>query len=324
METLLELIQQKNYLNDKTKILSQYARLTLKEYSYAAYPLKAYRDLVDEPSRELDQVLLRIFEKQDGGQEPATRFRPENVFVWGGPTPLWGGSMEPDASVRGAEYFGFDNVVYVYGAINEEAMELHRNCKRLICQVSATSRTQGAQNETDEECAEKLSRLSLKYPNIQGGIVDDLIASFGHRYSLSDVKKLQNALKKHNPALELSVVIYARELDNPNLMAIAAEIDVVNLWLANKAELAEFDLHLEKCRARFPGKKIMLGIFMQDIGLSDLGYDTDVIKKYLDKARTAYSRGKIQDVVILGDREVAKFPELARTIRDYFHAEFMG
>ena len=62
----------------------------------------------------------------------------------------------------------------------------------------------------------------------------------------------------------------------------------------------------------------MLGVFMQDISLSDLEYSREVMLRYLDKAEKAYRAGKIQSVVILGDREIAKFPELARTIREYF------
>ena len=62
----------------------------------------------------------------------------------------------------------------------------------------------------------------------------------------------------------------------------------------------------------------MLGIFMQDINLTDLGYSKELMLRYLEKAERAYRAGKIQSVVILGDREIAKFPELAETIRKFF------
>ena len=38
----------------------------------------------------------------------------ENVWLWGGPTPEWGGSMQPDTLVRNAAYFNAENGVYVY------------------------------------------------------------------------------------------------------------------------------------------------------------------------------------------------------------------
>jgi vancomycin permeability regulator SanA len=62
----------------------------------------------------------------------------------------------------------------------------------------------------------------------------------------------------------------------------------------------------------------MLGVFMQDISLSDLPYTNELMLRFLDKAENAYRNGKIQSLVILGDREIAKYPELAETIRQYF------
>ena len=167
------------------------------------------------------------------------------------------------------------------------------------------------------ECAEKLSLLSLKYPNIIGGIADDLVIYLGRNYSLKDIRAIREALKKHNDKLDLYGVVYARELDHENVPRVASCLDAVNLWLCRKSEIAEFDLIIEKCRVKFPGKKIMLGFFMQDISLSDLEYSSELMLRYLDKAEAAYPAGKIQSLVILGDREIAKFPDLARTIRDY-------
>ena len=56
----------------------------------------------------------------------------------------------------------------------------------------------------------------------------------------------------------------------------------------------EHELDIEKCLVKCPGKKIMLGVFMQDIGLSDLGYDPRLVLRYPDRA------------------------ELTQTIRQYF------
>ena len=81
---------------------------------------------------------------------------------------------------------------------------------------------------------------------------------------------------------------------------------------------------IEKCLVRFPGKKIMLGIFMQDINLSDLGYSNELMLRYLNKIEKAYRNGKILSMVILGDREIAKFPELAQTIRQFFTERWNG
>lgn len=315
---LVKLFARKNALADQMLARNRYARAALQGYAFAALPDAEYLELMSEPSREMDELLLDIMDEQERILKPGPeKFQREDVFVWGGPTPLWGGTMDADTAVRGMEYFGAENAVYVYGALNEDTLELHKNCKKLICQVTRTARS-GEQLESDVECAEKLSRLSLQYPNIIGGIADDLVIYLGRNYSVKDIQAIREALKKHNAKLDLYGVVYARELDHENIPRVAACLDAVNLWVDRKSELVEFDMIIEKCRVKFPGKKILLGVFMQDINLSDLGYSSKLILRYLEKAEQAYRAGKIQSVVILGDREIAKFPELAQTIRDFF------
>ena len=319
---LCGLFMQKQNLENQMLARNLYARTAMTGYSFAAKHDAEYLALMGEPNRQMDELLIKIMDEQDRMKTTGPeKFRREDVFVWGGPTPLWGGSMEPDTSIRGMEYFGAENAVYVYGPLDEEALKLHKCCKRLICQATSTARS-GGQQESDVQCAERLSQLSLKYTNIIGGIADDLVSYLGKNYSVKDIQKVHTAIKKHNQALDLYGVVYARELDNVNIPRVADCIDAVNLWIDRKSELAEFDMIIEKCRVRFPGKKIMLGVFMQDIGLSDLEYGGELMLRCLDRAEQAYRGGKIQSLVILGDREIAKYPSLAQVIRQYFAQRF--
>ena len=101
-----------------------------------------------------------------------------NLWVWGGPTPYWGGNMADDALVTAADYFKFENGVYVYGATNEKTLQLHSGFKKLICQVNDTCRTPGAQEGlTNEKNAEFLT--GENYQNVLAtaiaqGVVDYL------------------------------------------------------------------------------------------------------------------------------------------------------
>ena len=49
----------------------------------------------------------------------------DNLWVWGGPTPYWGGTMADDTLVKGADYYDARNVVYVYGPTNEKMLGIH-------------------------------------------------------------------------------------------------------------------------------------------------------------------------------------------------------
>ena len=152
--------------------------------------------------------------------------------------------MDRATSVKGAKYFGFDNVVYLHGPVNEDAIKLHSKCKKLLCALSGIGRSAGAQPESDTETAENLSKLSLKYKNIKGGIIDDLIQSYGRHYSCRDIENIYNALKKHNSELDLYAVVYAHELDLPSVKAFEPFIDCVNLWFWLRSDLADLAVRL--------------------------------------------------------------------------------
>ena len=210
---------------------------------------------IEEQCRENNRLLEKlVFEIQRELDKPGSaHFSRENTWLWGGPTPYWGGSTKPDCAMDGARWFGFQNVVYVYGPVDEEAIALHSSARRLLCQLSEVSRSPGASRGTDVETAERLSKLSLQYQNIEGGIIDDLVGHYGRDLSLEGIAEIRNALKSHNDRLKLYSVVYASELESPKVKEIEPYVDAVNLWLGYKYQLNEMDYAIEKCRLVFPG-----------------------------------------------------------------------
>ena len=59
------------------------------------------------------------------------------------------------------------------------------------------------------------------------------------------------------------------------------------------------------------------GVFLHDYGRSDAGMPPELLVYELDKAREYLTAGMIEGVVILGDREIKKWPEQAETVRRY-------
>ena len=175
---------------------------------------------------------------------------------------------------------------------------------------------------SDVEEATHLSEMSLKYPNIIGGVVDDMIGNCGTKYSKKIYMEMHDALKSANPNLELYGVVYTHELDKPMAKRLVDCIDHVILWTWDKDQLMDLDVNIERCLRLFPGKPIMMGVFMFDYGLTCLPSDVPSIRYQLEKSRKYLQEGKIQDIVILGDREIHKCPEVAVFIRDFFQQEF--
>ena len=74
------------------------------------------------------------------------------------------------------------------------------------------------------------------------------------------------------------------------------------------------------CRSIFPGKKILMGLFLHDYGTSDAGTLPELLLYQLRGARSLLARGKISGLVILGDREILKWPEQAAVVKGFLEA----
>lgn len=282
-----------------------------------------WAELIEPENSALDAVLNEYLAKLP--KVPADKMAKltgNNLWVWGGPTPYWGGSMADDTLVRGADYFNADNVVYVYGPTDDKMMTMHSKYKRMLCQINSQCRTPGAQgNFTDAENAEYLSKLSLKYPNIAGAMCDDVSTYFAKIVLPEPFEARYKALKKYNEALRMYGTIYVHELGTKDYSLIQPYLDVVTLWFWNKDEILEYDENIELCRKNFPGKPIIQGVFLHEYGRSDIGSPVDLLLYQLDKAREYIAKGVVEGVILLGDREIKKWPQVASALKSYIDAQ---
>ena len=248
-----------------------------------------------------------------------TPLSAENLWFWGGPTPEWGGSMQVDTLPFNADFFDIEKGIYVYGATTEAMLRKQSSMKQLLCMVSSTCRAPGQQPESDAECAENLSRLSLKFPNITGGIMDDMTSGdiTVTPEKIQQIAAISQNLKKHNPALELYGVVYQHELAEKDFSDLLPYLDGVTLWFWNQENLLELEKNVDHCRYHFPCKKILLGMFIHDYGTADAGTLPELLIHQLKGARQLLEDGKISGLVILGDRELLKWPGQAAVLRGF-------
>ena len=250
----------------------------------------------------------------------------DRVWVWGGPTPHWGGTMDKDIAAKGAQYFGAANVAYVYGANNEEMMDTLASFKRVSCPLSRHCRSVEVSDEVTE--ARVLSELSLSYPNIVGAIIDDLSISQNFPRIAPKMKDIWSALHQANPKLNLYGVVYTRDLD-ADFGPILPYLDGVNLWVWNPEELQGMESAVQKTKEVFQGKPILMGLFIHNYfvdghGLAEAPVPMDLIKFQFETAGRLLAEEAIEGIVILGAREIAKHPAEAEWIRDFLKSEFMS
>ena len=228
--------------------------------------------------------------------------------------------MEEDCLAKGGEYFGTRNVVYVYGPHNDRSLSLLKPFDRVVCQIGANCRNPEAVPADTVTEAEQLSALSLRYPNIAGAIIDDF--DTGHEaFPAAKMRALRDALRSHNPALKLHVVVYT-ERKHEGLEDVLPFVDVVTMWVWKKCDLPELDTGLQTIRREFPGKPVYMGVFLHDYGETKEAMPLERLTFQLDRGRAHLASGLLNGIIILGVREIAKHPEQAAFVKDYLAQHF--
>ncbi|OGV70087.1 MAG: hypothetical protein A3K19_27660 [Lentisphaerae bacterium RIFOXYB12_FULL_65_16] len=244
----------------------------------------------------------------------------EQVWVWGGPTAQWGGSMDDDCLLKGGRFFGVRNVLYVYGPHTDTMLSVLKPFEKVVCQIGSNCRNpEAVQPDTVKE-AEQLSALSLRYPNIVGAVIDDFDTG-SEKFSATKMAALQKALRSHNPSLKLHVVTYTFR-QHEGYEDLLPYIDVVTMWVWKQCDIAEVDAGLKRIRSEFPGKPVYMGVFLHDYGETKAGTRIERLNFQLDKGRAYLADGLLQGMIILGDREIAKEPAQAKFVRDYLAQHF--
>jgi hypothetical protein len=232
---------------------------------------------------------------------------------------------------EGCKYFGLNKAYYLYHGNNELALAKLSHLEQVICDISIWRYRKivddkgaigwGIYHEKLPEVmvseAETVSRLSLKFPNVFGAMLDDLLGAIKSQgYTPDTCAEICAALKSHNPELQTCSTVYTHELQADNWDQFDELIDVVFLWVWKSEDLFGLDDGVDQCRRLFPDKPIVLGCYIREyaaeapVPMDRLRYQWERIPGYLDA-------GKITGYCILGGYLIDRHVEQAEWIRDF-------
>ena len=281
----------------------------------------------------------------------------DNVWVWAGP----GNDLGPSVYGLGetAAFFGAENVCAMWLPSTTQpsaALDTLKDFRRVIWDITCTrwqrrmcrvegedtdrvgffsvdSWSLGRGHESKEE-AGKIGRLSKTFPNIAGGIMDYSFGGFARRGGTpADLKEIQDALKAENPALELHWMNFTTDLDE-KWADYLPYVDVISLWEPSPQNLENLDESVEKCARVFPGKPIVLGLFLvnywarrmepgetdewqqhHEWALRPLTQET--LQLQFETAARLLHEGRICGISILAEALLDKFPETVQWVREF-------
>lgn len=102
--------------------------------------------------------------------------------------------------------------------------------------------------------------LHRQFPNVVGGIMDDFMPR-SDTFALADISSRMRAEK-----LPLWVVVYAHELDRPDLREKLELCDVIAFWTWDAKDLEKLPENLARLKAIAPHQQIALGCYLWNFG----------------------------------------------------------
>ncbi len=235
---------------------------------------------------------------------------------------------------EGATYFGVPGANFIFHPNNEVNFAKLSHVPKVTADISKwvwyettaeTGRFTFAQTRDDDpnvvaaEAAE-VSRLSLQFPNIVGAFIDDTHGVAAHENATPEApRRIKEAVRSHNPNLDLWIVVYTHEFENEYWQDWVEAVDVINLWVWEYENLVNIDEYVEGCQQVFPGKPIVMGIYIRDypsrspVPLEFLEIELNAILKHLEA-------GSMAGYNILGNCLIDQHPQQAEFIREFIHS----
>jgi len=264
----------------------------------------------------------------------ATGSMKEAGWVWEGLAFNPGHEPSVYGVGEGATYFGLEAANFMFHPNNEINFAKLSHVSKVTADISKwvweetrceTHRFTCAQRRDDNPEtvlaeAEKVSRLSLQFPNVVAAFIDDTHGVAGHdNYSPDTPRRIREAVCSHNPDLDLWIVVYTHEFEEQYWADWLEHVDVINLWVWKSEDLPHTDEYITQCRKAFPDKRIVMGAYMRDYAIP-APVPLDMMEVELEAIAKHLEAGTLDGYSILCASLIDQHPEQAEFIRDFIHS----
>lgn len=155
-----------------------------------------------------------------------------------------------------------------------------------------------ARNDREGDDLDEVLRQAEKFPNVTGGILDDLFRPEQKSARLSPERLKAIAAELHSAPRRLSLwLVYYAALLKIDYGDWLDSADVVTFWSWNSKELAEAEGNLERIIAMTPGKQHYAGCYLFNYG-DCCPITPDEMKFQLGLYRKMLLAGRIQGVIV--------------------------
>lgn len=235
---------------------------------------------------------------------------------------------------EGATYFGLPGANFIFHDNNDVTLSKLSHVQRVTGDISnwvwyettaATGRFTFAQGREDDPKsvaaeAEKLGQLALRHKHVVGAFIDDTHGVAKHaNYTPQTPARIKEALCRHNPGLDLWIVVYTHEFGEPYWSDWLEHVDVINLWVWECRNLPHLDEYIRKARKLFPSQRLVMGVYLRDyptrapVPIEMLRVELEAIARHVES-------GELDGFNILAACLIDQHPEQAEFVRDFIHS----
>ncbi|MBI4582543.1 MAG: hypothetical protein HY717_00725 [Planctomycetes bacterium] len=244
---------------------------------------------------------------------PKARGKPMAVrdlmWVWGNPEMAEDGAQTLAAFARAgpaqrALLLGVPNIVMAGQGVpgdDHRADAFARpvaEFKRLVWEIAPDGEGGGPPFVYRDRLA-RIRRLADRYPQIEGVLLDDMSTlGMDKGFKPEHIRHIRELLPEKYRSVKIWGVVYTMSLNRPGIGDLIEELDVINLWTWHAKDIMELEKNVARCERSFPGKAIVLGLYLYDYG-GGRRMPLDLLQRQCEAALKLAHAGRIQGMVFL-------------------------
>jgi hypothetical protein len=227
------------------------------------------------------------------------------LWVWGNPEMTKPGehaaaTFAEASPAQRARLLGVPNVMMAGPGVPNDDQQADAWTKevadfpRLLWEVAADG--QGGPPFVYTNRIAQVRKLVDKYPQIEGVILDDMsTGSMDQGFKAEHIRQIRRLLDGKYAAVKICGVVYTMSLDRAGMNDCINELDVILLaeWFPRK--IVELEKHVDHCRRLFPGKPIVLCLYLYDYGTNQR-MPLDLLERQFETARQLAHAGRIAGI----------------------------
>ena len=136
-------------------------------------------------------------------------------------------------------------------------------------------------------------------PRIEAVLLDDMTSVAATKgFKPEHLKAIKSLLSAQQLPLKLWGVLYTMNFSQPTTDPLVRELDVINLWHWHAKDTLRMAENVAECEKRYPGKPIVLGLYLHDYG-GGQPIPLDVHQKQCETALRLLHEKRVAGIVFL-------------------------